>query len=203
MFHVKHEALRSAAEDLGVVLSPEQATRLHLYEDLLRTKAVPGGLVASGDVDRLRERHILDCLRAAPLVSDGARLCDLGSGAGLPGVVLAVALPGVEMTLAESRRARVAFLELAIEALGLSHVRVHHGKAQDLGGAFDVCTARAFASLDRSWATADPLLAPGGRLLYWAGVDVDPSLPPGTRTVPLFPTSALARSGPVVIMTRQ
>lgn len=206
MFHVKHEALRAAAEALGVELSTPQAMQLEHYEELLGSTAIPAGMVASGDAARLRDRHILDCLRAAPLVPPQAeRLCDLGSGAGLPGLVLAVALPAVEVTLAESRRSRVAFLELAIGELGLSCVRVHHGKAQELEEEFDVCTARAFASLGRSWAIAAPLLRPGGCLLYWAGRTADPTreAPPGTRVGSAFPSSALARSGPVVIMTRQ
>jgi 16S rRNA (guanine527-N7)-methyltransferase len=206
MFHVKHEALQASAERCGVELSANQAVLLERYEELLRSRAMPAGMVASGDAARLRQRHILDCLRAVSLVPARAeRLCDLGSGAGLPGLVLAVGLPAMEVTLAESRRARVAFLEFTIEELGLPNVKVHHGRAQELDERFDVCTARAFARLGRSWAVAAPLLTPGGCLLYWAGRGAAPTreAPPGTRVEPAFPSSALARSGPVVIMTRQ
>jgi 16S rRNA (guanine527-N7)-methyltransferase len=206
MFHVKHETLRAAAERSGVGLSAHQAALLERYEELLGSRALPAGMVASGDAARLRERHILDCLRALPLVpAQAQRLCDLGSGAGLPGIVLAIGLPALEVTLTESRRARVAFLELTIEELGLPQVQVHHGRAQELEERFDVCTARAFARLGRSWTVAAPLLTPGGCLLYWAGRGVDPDreAPPGARVEPAFPSSALARSGPVVIMTRQ
>jgi len=205
MFHVKHEPWGAAATRIGVDLPPGASERLDGYERLLRDRAVPAGLIAAGDADRLRERHVLDCLRGAPLVPAVARtLVDLGSGAGLPGVVIAIARPAVAVVLVERRRARAAFLELVVDLLGLDAVRVHLGDAATVDARFDVATARAFGDPRRSWDAAERLLAPGGRLLYWAGEAFVPQrdAPPGVEvTVP--GGHALARGGPVVIMARQ
>jgi 16S rRNA (guanine527-N7)-methyltransferase len=113
MFHVKHEGLTSAAAAIGVELTPDQTARLGSYEQLLADRAVAQGMIGDADLPRLRERHVLDCLRAAAVVVDSDRSAvDLGSGAGLPGIVVAIACPALAVTLAESRRGRAAFLEL-------------------------------------------------------------------------------------------
>jgi 16S rRNA (guanine527-N7)-methyltransferase len=163
-------------------------------------------MVARGDADRLAERHVDDALRGVPSVQASARsLCDLGSGGGLPGVVLAIALPRVHVTLAERRRNRSTFLELVVRELQLENVSVYAGDARQLpAAAFDVCTARAFADASATWAVAEPLLTIGGRLLYWAGssFDVAAAVVPGAR-LRASEASEVAGSGPVVIMTRQ
>lgn len=204
MFHVKHEAWGPEAARLGVELSRRQADQLAAYELLLRDRGIPAGVVAASDARQIRSRHILDTLRAAPLVPGSAQsLCDLGSGGGLPGVVLAIALPGVAVTLTEQRRARAAILELVIEEVGIENAHLHPGPVEDLAGAFDVCTARAFAPARGSWAAASRILTPAGVLLYWAGraFDAERQLPEGV--VARFASAGLARSGPVVIMSRQ
>jgi 16S rRNA (guanine527-N7)-methyltransferase len=203
VFHVKHEgSIRDAAAALRVDLSADDAARLAAYEDLLRRHAVPLGLVSAGDAHRLRERHVLDCLRAVPLLSRKARtLADLGSGAGLPGVVLAIARPDLSVSLVEPRRRAVAFLELVADALELGGVSILPRRAEAVEARFDVVTARALAPAARSWALAERLLASGGRVLYWAGARFDPA---GVdAAVRLVPASALARAGPLAIMGRQ
>lgn len=204
---MKHEAWVRDAEDIGVDLTAggaEVLDRLHTFATLLREHAIPYGMIARGDEGRLWERHLLDCIRAIPAVPDeAASLCDLGTGAGLPGLVLAICLPGVAVTLTDTRRKRATFLTLAIDRLGLENTSVHAGRAESLSGGFDVCTARAFSDVAGSWAVAEPLLAAGGVLLYWAGERFQPSDVPGTARTTYFTTSALARSGPVVIMARQ
>ena len=199
MFHVKHEGRRATAGMTG-----RQIEQLAIFERVLLDHAIPIGAVARGDAARLRERHIEDSLRGADLVPEAARtLCDLGSGAGLPGIPLAIALPDLRVTLAERRRNRRALLELAADAVGLASVSIE-GRLEDLAGPFDVCVARAFADAAGSWAAAQRILAPGGVLLYWAGVGATTTLPPldgvwvrhGAR-------AGLAPGGPVVIMGRQ
>jgi 16S rRNA (guanine527-N7)-methyltransferase len=195
----------AAAADLGVALSPEQEGQLLAYEELLREKAATLGMISRGDLPRLRERHILDSLRGSLAVDDADRAAaDLGSGAGLPGIVVAIARPELTVTLAETRQQRIAFLELVAATLGLVNVRVHGARAELLSGAMDLCFARAFKDAATSWKVAETLLVPGGRLAYFAGAAFQPArdLPP---TVPwsIAPTSSLARSGPLVIMTRQ
>lgn len=187
-------------------LDPTAQQLLTAYAALLRDPGVSRGLVAKGDAERIEERHVRDSLRgAAAIPREAGTLCDLGSGGGLPGIPLAIALPDIAVTLSERRANRVSFLHLVIQALDLPNVEVRAGDVASLPhGSFDVCTARAFSDLPWAWAAAEPLLSDGGRLLYWAGVSFDPlvgSLPRGR--IELFPEPAVAGSGPLVIMTRQ
>ena len=141
------------------------------FERLLTTRAVALGAIAPGDRTRIRERHVEDALRALSCVgSTDHLLVDLGSGAGLPGVPLAIALPDRRFVLIESRRRRGAFLELVADELALVNVSVVVGRVQDVAMEADLCLARAFAPQLASWRAAQPILRPGGRLVYFAGV---------------------------------
>lgn len=194
------------ARELGIQLGPTQAERIRRFEQLLMERAIPAGMVARSDSDRLHERHILDSLRAATLFRASDRLAyDLGSGAGLPGIPLAIALPRCRFTLAEARTKRSAFLELAVERLGQANVDVHAGSAESLPTGADVITARAFAPLERAWLLAARLLRVGGRLIYFAGGSLrDPDR--RARAVPGPPRrvsveKVLESSAPLVMMT--
>lgn len=194
--------LRRTAADLGVPLSPAQAGSLLELEALWLERAVPAGMIASADAPRLRERHVLDCLRAGAMVEPTDRdAYDLGSGAGLPGLVLAVGLPFLHLTLVETRRRRVGFLELAIERLRLTNATVAACRIEDLHDPVDLCFARALAPPAEAWRLAEPLLRPGGRLIYFAGQGGTVADVPGTRSRSLG-TAVLERSGPLVIMAR-
>ena len=201
---MKHESWGEAAAALGVVLDATQEARLDAYELLLRVRAVPLGMIAQADLPRLRERHILDCLRAAALVGQAESAYDLGSGAGLPGIPLAIAAHELHVVLVEARRNRGAFLELAVDELGLRNVSVFVGHAEELVERVDLVVARAFTDAPGCWRIAEPLLQPGGRLLYFAGTGFDPrSEAPDGVDLALFPAPTLARSGPLAIMGRQ
>jgi 16S rRNA (guanine527-N7)-methyltransferase len=186
-------------------LTPSQATALARYEDLLRDRASVVGLLSERDLPILHERHVLDSLQAARFfVPDDELAVDLGSGAGLPGLVLAIALPRCQFVLVESRRKRVGFLELAVDRLGLSNAQIEMSRTEDLRMEADGVTARAFAPLERSWAAAHPLLRPGGRLIYFAGSGAAAQArsavePPPTR---VDVVQGLANSPPLVIMAR-
>jgi len=198
------EILLGQAAELGVALDASRAATLIRYEDLLARRAVPLGAIARSDTTRIRERHILDCLRAAPVVHEVDVACDLGSGAGLPGIVVAVAEPGVRVLLVESRAKRAAFLEFAVLELGLSNADVVVGRAEELRREVDACFARAFAPLPRAWSVARGILRPGGRLVYFAGAEVrDPVVPEGAALEAVVRTAVLESAGPLVIMTRQ
>ena len=146
----------------------------------------------------------MDSLRAATVVSATERTAyDLGSGAGLPGVVVAIACPDLQVTLVESRRPRSAFLQLVLDRLELTNGAVSNVRAETLDGPVDLCFSRAFARVGVAWDAADRLLASGGRLIYFAGERFDPSELPESAASTLVTTSALARSGPLVIMSRQ
>ena len=199
MFHVKHEGWTPEQ------LSPAQLHSLDSYEQLLVEHAVPRGMVAQSDLGHIRERHILDSLRAIPYIQSGSlEILDLGSGAGLPGIPVAVARPDLRLALVEPRQARAAFLELVVERLLLTNVTVLPEPVQELThGATGVCLARGFRGLAETWAIARDLLVPDGELIYWAGTTFrDDQIPDDARVVAIG-RPALESGGPVVIMTRQ
>lgn len=191
-------------------LSPSQEAQLVEYETLLRTRGIRLGLVAESDADRLGERHLLDSLRAAALLSDRDELvADIGPGAGLPGVVVAIARPDLRVVLIEPKQRAIGFLELAVDTLGLDNVEILAGRVEDADLRADAATSRAFGSLERSWEAACLVLRPGGRLIYFAGGGlVDPEASARAVATPEAPSSVLvdsvvAGSSPLVMMTRQ
>lgn len=116
------------------------------------------------------ERHILNSLAVAPLIRQGASVVDVGSGAGLPGLPLAILRSDLRVTLLESLLRRSTFLELAVAELGLGEqVRVVRGRAEEHQGRYDVVTGRAVAPLPRLLDWCLPLVAPGGELLALKG----------------------------------
>ena len=198
------ETLRAQASSLGVALDPSQASRLIRFEKLLADRALALGIVSQSDAARIRERHILDSLRAVPAVEGADLAADLGSGAGLPGVVVAITLPRLQMLLVERRPRRAALLELAVEELGVSNATVFAGQVAEMPRRVDVAFARAFAPLDEAWAQARGILRPGGRLVYFAGGETKiPVAPEGSAILEVLHTPVLESSGALVIMTRQ
>lgn len=193
-----------------VDLSPDQESKLAAYEALLRDRGVALGLVAESDAERLGERHVRDSLRAAELLNDeDATVADIGSGAGLPGIILAIARPATRFVLIEPKTRAVGFLELAVDRLDLTGVQIRSSRVEEVELQVDAATTRAFASMDRSWEAAVRILAPGGRLVYFAGGGLeDPETTAAEITEPEAPKSVLvervvAGSSPLVIMTRQ
>jgi 16S rRNA (guanine527-N7)-methyltransferase len=147
---------------------------LPLAEQYVRMLAGPGvtrGLLGPREVPRLWTRHVLNCAAVADLVPRPATLIDLGSGAGLPGIVLALLLPEVQVTLVERMERRTIFLDECIQELGLRNARVCRGTAEELAGkqAADVVTARAVAPLDRLAGLAAGLVRRGGLILAIKG----------------------------------
>jgi 16S rRNA (guanine527-N7)-methyltransferase len=147
---------------------------LPLAERYVRMLAGPGvtrGLLGPREVPRLWTRHVLNCAAIADLVPRPATLIDLGSGAGLPGIVLALLLPDVQVTLLERMERRTIFLDECIQELGLSNAQVCRATAEELSGklAADVLTARAVAPLDRLAGLAAGLVRRGGLILAVKG----------------------------------
>ncbi len=141
------------------------------YAELLATAGVERGLLGPRETPRLWERHVLNCAGLSELVQDGQTVLDLGSGAGLPGLVLAAARPGVTVVLCEPLLRRAAFLSEAVGHLGLTSVVVRRARAEELAGkvVVDAVTARAVAPLEKLAGWALPLVGPGGRLLALKG----------------------------------
>jgi 16S rRNA (guanine527-N7)-methyltransferase len=141
------------------------------YARLLAGPGVERGLVGPHEVPRLWERHLLNSAVVAELVPRPCSVVDLGSGAGLPGIVLAILLPDCRVTLLEPLLRRTVFLKECVDALGLPNVEVLRGRAEEFTGNLnaDVVTARAVAPLERLVVLALGLLRPGGTVLAVKG----------------------------------
>jgi 16S rRNA (guanine527-N7)-methyltransferase len=163
---VLDERPAAAVEVFGAALPQVEA-----YAALLAGPGTERGLLGPREVPRLWERHLLNCAGLSSLVEDGQVALDLGSGAGLPGLVLALQRPDVQVVLVESLQRRAQFLSECVEALGLRNTLVRRARAEELHGKLevDVVTARAVAPVDRLAAWSLPLLHPGGRLIAIKG----------------------------------
>ncbi len=156
------------------MFASERLPLIEAYGELLATDGVVRGLIGPREVPRLWDRHLLNCAVLARAVPVAASVCDIGSGAGLPGLVLAIARPDLHITLVEPLLRRTTFLAEVVETLGLIHVRVHRGRADSLHGTerFDVVTSRAVAPLERLLEWSMPLVASRGSLLAMKGTSV-------------------------------
>jgi 16S rRNA (guanine527-N7)-methyltransferase len=140
------------------------------FAGLLATRGVERGLLGPREVPRLWDRHLLNCAVVAELIEPRrGTLLDLGSGAGLPGLVLAMLLPETAVTLLEPMERRCRFLTEAVTELGLANVSVLRGRAEDVTLRTDVVTARAVAPLPRLAELAIGLVRPGGMVLAIKG----------------------------------
>lgn len=167
-------------------------------------------LTAVRDPLQMVTLHLLDSLALAPHVAGVARLADLGTGPGLPGIPLAIACPALEVTLVESNGKKARFLREAVRQLPLPNARVAESRAEalDLPGAFDAVTARALATLADIIAVGGHLLAPGGRLLAMKGVRPESeiaALPAGWRVESIHPLQVpgLAAERHLVVVARE
>ncbi|KUN81806.1 16S rRNA (guanine(527)-N(7))-methyltransferase RsmG [Streptomyces griseoruber] len=142
------------------------------YAELLAEAGVQRGLIGPREVPRLWERHILNCAVLSEVVPEGVTVCDVGSGAGLPGIPLALVREDLKITLLEPLLRRTNFLTEVVELLGLDHVTVVRGRAEEVMGTLSpvhVVTARAVAPLDRLATWGIPLLRPYGEMLALKG----------------------------------
>nr|WP_300147408.1 16S rRNA (guanine(527)-N(7))-methyltransferase RsmG [Propionicimonas sp.] len=140
------------------------------YVDILASRGIDWGLIGPREGERLWERHVLNSIAAESLFPSGVSVVDVGSGAGLPGIPLAIRRPDLRVTLLESLLRRANFLELAVTELGLGErVRVVRGRAEEHRETYDVVTCRAVAPLPRLLTWCLPLLSPSGRLVALKG----------------------------------
>jgi 16S rRNA (guanine527-N7)-methyltransferase len=148
------------------------------FADLLTEEATVRGLIGPREVPRLWERHILNCAVITERMPEGSSVCDIGSGAGLPGLAIAIRRPDLNLTLVEPLLRRTTFLDLAVSRMGLDNVTVHRGRAEELHGdvVFDVVTSRAVAPMDRLARWSLPLVADGGLFLAMKGASASDEL---------------------------
>jgi len=155
------------------------------YAGLLAGPAVERGLIGPREVDRIWDRHILNSVAVAELIEPGARVVDIGSGAGLPGVPIAIARPDLRVTLVEPMLRRADFLTEAVEDLELA-VDVIRGRAEEPAvraqlADSDIVVSRAVASLDKLTRWSFPLLRTGGRMLAMKGERAEDEVAEGRR----------------------
>ena len=133
-------------------------------------RGIKHGLIGPRETERIWDRHILNSLAVADLIPDGSSVVDVGSGAGLPGIPLAIVRPDLSVTLLESMLRRTTFLETVVPELGLAErVRVVRGRAEDHREQYDVVLARAVAPLDRLVRWCRPMMGRHGVLLALKG----------------------------------
>jgi 16S rRNA (guanine527-N7)-methyltransferase len=149
------------------------------YVELLASDGVTRGLIGPRETSRLWDRHLVNCALVADLVPDQGELVDIGSGAGLPGIVLAMLRPQLHVVLLEPLLRRAVFLQECVSALDLPNATVVRARAEEKAAAgisADVATARAVAPLDRLVGWAAGLLRPGGQLLAIKGQSAEAEL---------------------------
>lgn len=175
MFHVKHGAgaVPAALGDAAEAVFGPRLDIARRYADLLAGAAVERGLLGPREADRLWDRHLLNSAAVGELLESGERVVDIGSGAGLPGIPLAIARPDLEIVLLEPLLRRSEFLTEVVAELGLA-VEVVRGRAEEprVRGQFggrDAAVSRAVAPLDKLTKWSMPLLRPDGRMLATKG----------------------------------
>jgi len=166
-------------EDIDFTPEAEPAEAAAIFgAGIERARAYAAALVRDGDelgllgpreMPRLWSRHVLNSAVVASLVPTGASVADVGSGAGLPGIPMAIAQPEAHFTLIEPMERRSNWLQEQVDALGLTNVTVRRARAEEVGEAFDIVTARAVSALPKLLRMTVPLTRHGGQILALKG----------------------------------
>lgn len=145
---------------------PERQEEIHAFAQFLAAAGIERGLIGPREGERIWERHIFNCLPVTQLLPQNASLFDIGSGAGLPGIVIALARPDLKVTLIEPLERRVEFLKEATKSLDIEVIR---GRAQDVKKSAEYVTARAVAPLEKLKKISWHMVKTGGALLAMKG----------------------------------
>lgn len=188
-------ALESGLRALGLDLPAPIQTQLLAYIGELYKWNSAYNLTAVRDPQGMLSRHLLDSLTLLPLVS--GRVLDVGAGAGLPGIILAIANPALDVTVLDSNGKKARFMRHAVRTLGLPNVQVEEARVEALkpAQAFDCITSRAFASLEAFFAATVHLLGPGGQWLAMKGKLEDAELAAVPGSVQILETRRLSVPG--------
>lgn len=193
------DRIAAVCEALGLAAAPAQVDALVQYLDLLLHWNRTYNLTSIRDADDALTLHLADCLAVvAPLerVAASGRLLDVGSGGGLPGVVLAAMLPGWDVTCCDTVGKKAAFVTQVAGALSLRNLRAEHARVEQLKRPpFAVITSRAFASLADFTTLTRPLLAPGGRWLAMKGKRPEDEIAALDSAIEVFHVEQLAVPG--------
>ena len=164
---MKHFEAEPAA---AVAIFGDQIDQARSFAQTLAGDSDELGLLGPRELDKLWSRHILNSAVVAELVRPGDKVADVGSGAGLPGIPMAIARPDADFVLIEPMERRSSWMLEVVEDLGLKNVRILRSRAEDVPEQdFDIVTARAVAALDKLLKMCVPLLKPGGALIALKG----------------------------------
>ena len=194
------EKLEKAIEELHIECDARTAERIARYHAMLADWNTRMNLTGDTDFDTSLDRHYTDCL--APLVNrelfpEGASMIDVGSGAGFPGLPLAIARPDMKVTLLDSLMKRINFLDAVVKELGLANVKLVHSRAEDGGRdiklreQYDIAVARAVAPLPVLCELLLPFVKVGGRMVCYKGPAADEELQAGAKAARMLGGSAL------------
>lgn len=155
------------------------------YAEMLRHQGELRGLIGPREVSRIWERHILNSAAVVPFLPTDGTIADLGSGAGLPGIVVAILRPSAEILLVEPMERRCIWLQEVVDELGLTNVEIKRGRAEEYHGAFecDAVTSRAVAALDKLARLSLPLVRRGGEMVILKGRNVVREIDPARKVL--------------------
>jgi 16S rRNA (guanine527-N7)-methyltransferase len=172
------DAALEAAPPAAATIFGSRLELAERYAVLLANEATVRGLIGPGELPRLWTRHLMNCAVLEELIPPGAHVIDVGSGAGLPGIPLAIARPDLTITLVEPLLRRSGWLDDVVGRLGLTAVEVRRDRAEELAGSLSagVVTARAVAPMGRLARWCLPLVSPGGELLAMKGQGAEAEL---------------------------
>ncbi|MDR0272665.1 MAG: 16S rRNA (guanine(527)-N(7))-methyltransferase RsmG [Clostridiales bacterium] len=157
----------------GVAITDAQFAALAAYQERVLEVNQHMNLTAITDPKDFAVKHIIDSLTLLSYLREGTSVIDIGTGAGFPGLVLRIMRDGIKLTLLDSLRKRIIFLRETSDMLGFSDVECIHARAEEWKLSYDICTARAVASLDKLAKYALPLVKKGGLFLAMKGYDVE------------------------------
>lgn len=180
-------------EEVGLDLGPYM-DQLMAYKDLVLEWNKKFNLTAIKEEEEFHVKHLYDCLLLLKLdeIKEAKTIVDVGTGAGFPGMVLAITEPEKKITLVDSVNKKVRFLDIVVEELGLKNVRTIHGRSEELArdkayrDSFDLCTSRAVASLDTLCEYCLPLVKPGGYLVAMKGSKASEELDQADQAIKLL-----------------
>ena len=172
-----YQLLVSGLEQLGLPVDPQAVDKLLRFSDYLLEKNKVMNLTAVTDPQEVVTRHFLDCAALVPYIKEGQTVLDVGTGAGFPGMPLAILCPGAQFTLLDAQRKRIDFLTEVAALLGLTNVTPVHARAEEFAAAhrasFDLATSRAVAELRVLCELALPMVKKGGAFYAMKAADCE------------------------------
>ncbi|GAA2189332.1 16S rRNA (guanine(527)-N(7))-methyltransferase RsmG [Leucobacter alluvii] len=170
------------------LLAGDRIEMLRAFTADLGTRGEQLGLIGPLEAPRLWTRHVLNSALLAPLIGSGAQVADIGTGGGMPGLVLAIVRPDAHFLFVEPMERRCAWLQEQIEVLGLENAEVRRGRAEEFHDAWEVdqITARAVTALRKLVPLTAPLLRDGGEMLFLKGAAVDAEIEAAAKVLRKF-----------------